>query len=553
MPLGRFIPDYAREVVRDLGNGFESEISECIQPKTLGSDKSRLSGLILPDMLRFCNEKRLAPGTPLQKKMVILVTHILHKAGYLKECPPWIFYRSTTPVLTMHELVLNMLTPKIPWPTKERFGGEFASFLSLRTVLPLAIREIANTLNLVDEYTAYLRLAVGNIGYKIMHGQPITQEEKSFFHLYCNCEPGSPGEALGDVAERDSAPRKITAVANANPLVTEAFELAKQSSLTGPGLRFYRLLSTQNQEALVYYHGPHAATLPLTAGYSNKFGPWTRLELVQLDARAWPEAEILMGIRDRYADLEFTGRNQTAAEAIEGGKKVENSALASFAIQPPIKSCGPRSANGEEVVCPLQFMDLPQVTFHLKSHEDCASYTWSYYSEWRQRTVMQEAGGTTDMFYLDIALKNASLGSSITGALNVDGWKLAYLDPTIEARQIHSQDEQIRQTVWIVRDSNVLSEETVNMTEHYTRAGTLGFRPTMAEYYQPPRAAYFVPDEAAVTFIASRLGLNREQTFRNALGIAIAHNVAVFRRLTAAEPPFDVKEMIAKLLNARTA
>jgi len=546
LPDGRWIPQLAENIVKSLNDDTEPAIAEAI--KNMGPDRANVSGIILPDLLRMQYPDKYA-GQAKNSDLQRLVAKILKMAGYISEDPPYVIYREN-PQLTLSDLVDNMLTSKIPWPTKDTFGGEKATLLSLKTVLPIVIREIARTLQLKDEYLAYLRMALGNIGYKILHAQPITQAEKTFFLAYGSVGPSDPGALFGYAGyeKRESGgPVPISALANANPLVAAAFELMKQSAMEGPGIRFFKMQSTQNFEALLYYFGPHSTSLPLCAGYVEKFGSWNRLKMVKIDDRTWPDSELLTGIRDRYKELEFKG-GLTEAEKAAGKTEASDATkdgLGLFTMVAPIRSCGPAGLK-----CPDMYLDLPNVNLHLKDSSNCATFTWSYTSEWRQRVMRSESGATAEMLYLDMALKNPSIGGPVAGMLNIDSLELAFLHESVFKRQLTRADDQIRETIYYIGDSNKLVKREVIMTDFYTRAGTAYFRPAMAEYYQPARAQYFTVDEPAVEFITSRLGLNREQAFRNKLAIAISHNVALFQRIATAEPPFEVDNMILTLLNA---
>lgn len=351
VPVGRYLPQYAGEIVTCCAGALESEIGECI--KKLGSDRNYVSNLTVLDLLRM-SSPRISEGSEEWKKLIHFMVKMLNHAGYLAENVDIVTY-SDSPLMTAREAVGNMLTDRLPFFTKDQYGGDRATFNTLRTMIPTLLKLFKSTEGLRPDYYQYLRLKLADIGYKLLHSQPIDQAEKTFFLNYCNVEEGSPGEVLGvDTTTGKTTP--ISAIQNSNPLVIEAFELLKKNTLSGPGLDFYRLMSNQNLESLLFYYGPHVRSLPLTAGYRIDIGPFRRLMLKRVEERSWTESDQLAGIRDKFVEIPI---RQTPAATTKStpSQSMPSPSLSAEAIEwvmnAPVIVCGPEGSE-----CP-RFFDTP--------------------------------------------------------------------------------------------------------------------------------------------------------------------------------------------------
>jgi hypothetical protein len=547
IPEGRFVPSEADSLVTPLQKELESELGKAID--SIGPKNTYLDTLILPDLMRMKSD-RLNPGTPEHKRAVYLTNLVLNHAGYMQERIERVTYVDS-PMLNIEEVVGNMLTHRIPWLSKEQLGGEKANLTALKTMLPIIFREMQACARLRKEYYTFLRLKAGDIGYKLLHGQPIDQPEKTFFLLYGNTERGTPGEALG-LSEKNNPSKlvPIPAQQNSNPLAIEAFELYKKSVEPGPGLNYYRLISNRNWESLVYYYGPYARTLPLTTGYMQPFGDFLQLRLTRQDEKSWTDKDQLTGIRDRFSDLPTSTKAAITQLIPSAPVKAEPfrdlpAGEIEWVMNAPIRVCGPPNCKTPA------FLDLPEVRLRCSDETDISIFNWEYTSAMRQRIISNLAGGSSDMMYTDIAMSVESHGAAIVDRLNIDEFSLVDLDQSVIARKLMNANAEIVEEIHFLKSGNTLSSLPVNVTDLTSRGGVVGFRPAFAEFFYPPRNWYFIEDPRALEFITARLGLTRDQAIRNALPITISHNAAVLKRLTGSNPPFDIKELIRIILQAR--
>jgi hypothetical protein len=548
---GRFLPVMAEDLIRELGeNQLEVEIATAL--KEVGTDKTYLSGLILPDLFKASSVKLAPGGEPYMKFMCILVKTLM-KAGFITEDYKIMVYR-TEPLLTIEEAVGNVLTAKIPWLTKEHLGGERATLGALRSMLPIQIRDLAATSRLRSEYYQNLRLKVGDIGYKILRGLPIDQFEKSFFLAAKNTEKGAPGQALALNMVKGTSQKQgqngafpIPAAPTESSLVASAYSELQAAVQPGPGLLYSKMMSNRNMESLVFYYGPHAPSLPISTGFTFSFGPFKRLKLQRLEEKMWSVSDQLTGIRDRFADL--TSR-QRATKPTAGAPKDTAVTLSAdeleWNLNAAARVCGPPGTR-----CPEAFIDLPQVRLRVLDESDVSRIAWEYMSAWRQRVISSQTGGSVDMLYLDMALTNDTVGHGLVDSLNLDAGDIVILDKTVTDREVGNAPRDIFEDIFVVQAGGGLIKRTVRMTDYYSRHGNVMYRPAFAEFFLPPRAWYFQEDPTAIDFIVAALGLNREDAARNRLAITISHNDAVLKRIGTASAPFNVQSLIALILNVR--
>lgn len=545
VPEGMYIPKEAESLHRTLGADAEPEIRECL--KAVGSGRRFLSGITLPDLLTMRSTK-VTPGSALQKSLIILTAKVLYHAGYLSEDVPRVAYHDD-PQLTAEEAVGHMLTKKLPWYAKENLGGDKATLEVLATHLPIIIRELRYTEKLRGEYYSRLRAKVGDVGYKIAHGQPITQQEKSLILQFGAVTEGAPGHALGFpkgvAAER---PVAIPAAETADPLVIEAFSLLGETTESGPGIRFLQMISNQNMEELVWYLGPYARTLPSSIGYAAALGPFMEYRMKETDSLTWTPQDQMTGIRDLFADTGIVSRSRelktkgTSAEAAQA----LNYITTQWRLSAPTRICGNAGA-----ICSAEYIDFPQVTLRLVDQANVAKFSWEYYSAWRQRVMTSEAGATASTLYVDLALSAEKSGEAQADFLNIDQFAVADYEESVKAREITASSDRIVERIYYVRSGSTLTAADVDMTDLYSRQGLKAFRPAFAEFLIPPRMWFFRPDDNAVQFVAARLGLNNDQVFRNRLALTISHNAAVLKRVTGHDGRFNTEAVIKAIMNLK--
>jgi hypothetical protein len=538
VPDGKVIPSKAGQLLKALPpSKFESEIHTCIEK--LGTDKTWLTGLLLQDLNKM-NSPAIEPGSILQQAVILITHRLLKSANFLTEDIPVISY-TNEPVLTVDEAIDRMLTPTLPYPTAEDMNGDKGNLLTLKTFLPITIEKLAFQVNLKPQIFARLRAHLGNIGFKIFMNQPIDQAEKTFFMLCADTSEGKPGAKLALTSDGTATP--IPAVESSDPLNAKYFEELKKVVEPGPGLRFRSFISNQSLTNLLFFHGPMPKSLTTTVGYMYQRGPFTELHLSPLDQRAVTAQDQMAGIRDLVRELGIvTPPASAGAEPTKTSPFVRyKGRTLSWQLSAPSLICGP--AGG----CVPFSIDLPQINLRLTSQDDCANHSWYYYSRLQQRTLSSLSGATADDVYVDLAVHEPQLGEAAVSELSLESLDVAILENSVLARKVELAQERIFEEIHFVRGAG-LETKLVDMTEYYSQLGIVQFRPTFGEYVFPPRAWLMAPDNNAVEYITSRLGLSKMNALRSGPALVMSHNAAVIQRLTGSPVPYDLKALLRALL-----
>jgi len=348
-PYGAYIPSDAMSIVA-MGAGWEAHVGEAV--KSFGREARPLNSLTAEDVIQM-NTLVFPTGTPQTKTFQRLLLTILHKAGIINTSPVVPCY-SNSAQMSFSEVLDYMMTTRIPWPDIGHIGGPEARIETFKTLLPVVIREIAFAGEWRKMMRANLEEKLKDIGFKLFNRIPIDQAEKTFFLMY-----GAPGARATIGADKEEVLGTVLpALQNDRTTIQETWDLYKQSVQPGPGLHYYKLISNANIEALVYYYGPHVASLPFTVGYMRPFGQFQQPFLSRLDDISWSEADVLTAIRE------------TSGYFIHAGVDVAMRGQLSWPQTTPFH------------------LDLPGVDIYRTSEEDISKYDWSYVSTWRQRPVL---------------------------------------------------------------------------------------------------------------------------------------------------------------------
>ena len=218
-PEGQYIPGMAATLLDGLGTSYHSEIKEALSG--LGSSRRFIDGIPVPELFKMKSAK-MDPNSDLWKAFITLVHKVLFHAGYIKEDINRVIY-TDNPLLTSEEVVGNMIGKRIPWPSRDQLGGEKATVDTLSTLLPIVLREIRYTEYQRGEFYSRLRAKLGDIGYKVISGQSLTQQERTFFMTYANV--GAPIADKFGMRAKEGAYNPVPAIQSSDPLVAEAFSL----------------------------------------------------------------------------------------------------------------------------------------------------------------------------------------------------------------------------------------------------------------------------------------------------------------------------------------
>lgn len=512
LTYGSYIPTDALALTRS--NGWEATIADAV--KSIGREARPLNSIMAEDILQI-NTGAFPAGAENTKILQRLLLTLLHQAGLINRSPQIPVY-SRDATLTFPEVIDRMMTGKIPWPTLEHLGGAEARLETFRTLLPIVIREIAFCTEWRKVLRSNLEEKLKDIGYKIFNHIPIDQAEKSFFLAFCSPRARTISTKSG---EEPFPGQVLPALVNDRPAIQETWELYKKSVEPGPGLEYYKVISNANIESLIYYYGPHAASLPFTLGYMRPFGPFKEPFLTRLEDLSWSEQDVLTALR------EYSGY------FVHGGAELTLRGQVAWPQNTPF------------------FLDLPAVQLYRTNEKDISQFDWSFISTWRERPVLSTEGADPNILLTDIAVTHQTAGRAKYDALNIDHLPLIDASQLPADKQVKYRDEQMMERTLVpsAAGSRTLVIKEVDMTDYYVTRGQVAFLPAFTEYVIPPRSWYFKDDPNAVQHILSRAGgnLSNEDRKRMMQAIGIVHNAESLKRLLGREANFNVARFVANL------
>jgi len=515
IPEAYYIPAYATELLKK--ENMEAAIATALEK--LGRGNRKLTSIIFDDLLQIDTPDFKASGEP-RKQFLHIMIKTLNHMGFLTEAVPIIELR-TSPILDIDEAVSQMLGARMRWFTKEDVGGEYATLDNLRSLLPSAIRSYSFVHSERAVMVSRLRTYIGHIGYKVMRGAEISQQEKTLLVLYGNPRIGSSG-----YSEFEKAQVQIAAKETADPLAMEAFELYKQYTEPGSFFRFVRLKSDANHERLTLFVRQLPTEVSFWTGFMQPYGPFKVPVMEQVESMKWSTNDQMVGLTD--------GSDYFVRQTQSGSL---------LTVKPPRLAGGDDEGNLATFV-----LDTPDIIYMLDDEKDVSKTTWQYFSKWRKRYLNSIASniGTGD-YLADFGLERTDHGDTTIENITAATLGLAdYSHPTLVNTFREMGTERLWETIFLPEAaSRKLVDQKVDMSDFYTQRGLITTMTAFAEKVFPARVWYGVPDKAALSFIAERMGLTYDEQTRYERIITIAHNAAKLERLTGRKPVFDVKEYCA--------
>lgn len=360
-----------------------------------------------------------------------------------------------------------------------------------------------------------------HIVFKLAAGHELTPTEKTFI---CNYYPGS----------RNAPPswsNFVSAQENSNPLVSRDFELVTSQGQSGPFSKYFKMISNQSLEQLNAIIIPGNVTLPVNIGSIIPRGCVSTFAMSPLSTLAYNEGLEKNGYDQR---LRVVGMGQVPGALPPSGTKRDFVA----------DNCAPALPIGVNALFPafsgmrIPF-DLPEVELTLRPPANgldpnlqYAGLTGTWMSKWRGRKVSTVNGQTIDDLLTDIAMASATYGSGAPITATIPESAAIFSNEKSLADRLLSVGTlttnavaPIKFTFYIARQMKLETYE-VDMRMHYARRGTSIILPAFVEFIHPPTSMLFTPAEAAISYVASQLGLTIEETKLNSDVITIAYNYA---------------------------
>jgi hypothetical protein len=495
---------------------FDQIIWEAL--KFVADPKSPVVGIKPPSLLMIAASDRFRVDSKAYFALLKCLT-LNFAADKMYDDPPVDMFYTTGPVLTLAELIEETVASDIEFISLnndllgdrtiwQSYAVEFIQWLHAVVRIGQDEREIA--LNLVS----YMK----HIVWKLTQDVPLEAVEKTFL---CNYYPGSP--YTKDIAGWDS---NFQAHENSNPLVPRDFASVVSHGEVGPFSKYFLLQSNRSIEQLTAAIIPGIGALPMNIGTIYPRGAYAEYHMTPLTTIAYDAQTEMMGFKQRLRSSKLPGA------ATQGSKDF----LASL--------CTPSFPAGVKPLFPvfdgttLPF-DLPEVELKLRPPYDrlnpndpFVGLTASWMSKWRGRRVSTFQGATVGDLLTDLAIDNETYGSKIPYVATIPEKAILFRgEPSIDERIINigslasSAVAPIMYTFYLQRRSAVETVE-VDMRMFYARRGTTLVRPTGVEFLNPPLSMLYTKADAAVSFVASQIGLTIEEETANAPAITMAFNYA---------------------------
>jgi hypothetical protein len=513
----QYIPQYCSAIIDYLGPTFDSDIAAII--KSLGHERILLKNFFFERCLQV-NYPKLEANPEIKINFMVVLADFLHQVGFINVSPAWVDYK-VDPVMAADELLDKMLAARLPKWAASDLGGDSANIDTLMNFMPEVIRRQALILNERPLMADRFRQWIGNIGFRVLVGEAISQAERSFLVVYSSTKQNTKGWISG------LPPKPIAPVEIKEPLVMEVGALATATAMAGPCINHMKLASNGILEQLLFYYGNHVDNLKGGVGYAETKGPFINLVMTPTDIIAWPLESQLIGISSTAQDFMV---------------RIED--LPPFTLQMPFIEA---QRNMSGLIC--AYPDLPDFRLWLTDRKDVSRFTWDYFSKWRGRRINSLTdAGTMDLALADMAVTIKAQGSTQVESDDLASFGLMWMTPAAEAKLLKNPDALVEDYL-LPSSDGTLKWTPIPMGAFYARFGKVQTLPALAETLRMPLEWFMTPAEQVVEYVSSYKGLTLEETIRFRMAISICHNCARFTRLTQTPVPLDKEQLIRTLLS----
>jgi len=520
----------ATYLLDQFGSKTETAISEAFR---VFSDRRFVKSAGMHDYLQLSKDPNFEDpnGAPLRNLLHITFA-MLANSGFGDYRPNVLTY-DTNALMTIDEVIDEVLGAHIQLPTGDHMDGEKTGFEAFRTHVPQVIRELAILEKLRPWYLAHFRRYIGDLVFRLDMGE--TQASAlDQFDLTLLTQYTFDNEYSRSKLDPDSG-FKLEVARDTDPETAEVMGRIKSVCELGPWIRFHRMISNADRNELAYVIGPIVNQLPLVSGYRLDRGPFREQFLNTVESVTWGDQAAFKAELERlqYMDNADLRLNLTG-------------------IRVPMKRELRKGVKAQKSLTPILLDYKPSINVQVYRSGDSIEIAHEWRSAVHRRLVSTRYGASTDTMLTDMAFKMTSLGEVSHAHLNIDSFGLVDLDKSVEDRRVDiSQTEKfsgkniINEKVYFVRNGKFISDgESVDMTLFYNRLGNLMYRPAFSEYFKPTLEWFNTPDSTAVDFIIARLGLSPMDAARSKTAILISHNAEKYKRVTGAD-----NKRLASLIN----
>lgn len=517
VPRQIVLPRAAQNIEAAFGTSLDVEVTKTI--KSLGKENVRLKNLWFERLLAIDHPKLNVDET-LRVDFIMLLADYLKTCGYIDSMPTLVDY-VISPLLTLDQSVDLMCSHFMPTYTAAEIGGDYATIDALTYKFATVIRDTSNVLNYRRGIVDNIRLWLGDIGFRLLQRQSISQQERTAFVLYGNTLEGS----FGWSRHVDSGP--IPCAHTDTPLMREAAELYKSSTAPGPWTNHIRVISDGSLERLTVFIGHIVPTLTVFTGAKRIYNDFVHFEVTPHETISWSPEDQIVGI---------TSDAQYFARANGGGM---------FQIRVPLMVKLPQEIT-RSIIPDLDFLDITVL-----DPRDISKYKITFWSKWRERSVDSSVtNNTMELPLIDMAIQTRSIGGTQAPHVTLEGFGLCRLMEAARKFVIDVDMSRVVETYLLPKDGGV-EELPVDMTAYYARQGKIQLLPGFAEGLIVPTKWFATPQPAVVDYVSAVTGLLYDEKVRFADVISMYHNVARFERVTARTANFDVLTLSKTLLKIK--
>lgn len=433
-----------------------------------------------------------------------VVVDLLQVNGLIDFRVPIISYRYK-PSLTIDEAIDLMLNDQLPKITIPAIKG-VTILGTVKAMVKMYIVQLEAMMGLRQSLAVKLYQMVDHLYHIVKHGGTLTQDQKTFV-LHMMMPEYNRSRHVGE--PHIPHPQECNI-----PSVFEWYNKLQAQVQQGPCTRFITMISNRSLEDMQLYVGPFVPTLPIVAGYLHPVGPFTNINLSQVDSFNWDHNAQLLGSAEAVQNMRvYVGKT------LSGNGIITNQMIQSPAIKYTVDDL---SSVGKRVPFVL---DLPDIELVWRSSTIIARYA----SVWRERPVeMLPTDADPREVFMDKAINHETTGETTYGRLSIDEWTfadMAYFDSPLGKERKTSFDVKCK--VWAPQSdkpSTALVEQEKDMRPFYANHGNYQIKPAFAEAMRPLRRMLEEPAPEGVNYLRMRLGLNEFTFKRIERGLTVAFN-----------------------------
>lgn len=526
-PMGNLLTTFANELMPDeMGTTSFEAVSNKILTG-LGAPMRKLDTVADEDLVVLEGFDYIGAGTLLFRKYMHLLSRFMAAVSAVSNVPAIIGYRPMAEI-TFEEGIDAMLTGLVPPPESVLSPNKTHNTVaSVATVFTMWVRHLKMTSKVRSVLKSRLRRYAGFVAHKIATHQAITDAERSFFLMMC--DPTDPRcWSRGYTGGPIDPSARIAMTDHVEAPVLEAWNMWCAHTVAGPFSNHYVVSSNGNLEQLIYYYGPKPGPMTFNTGFLFRKGMFYGINIVESHATVdWGADMQQAATRERIAGVAHRGIGSMMHLATRTVAPAGLEVMASF-DHPDVQILLDQAwdATGRNNI---------ENAALLEGKSTITPIGYRYHSKWRQRDVLSKNGEDPTSFLEEIALHNESYGTGTTSPLSYADLQTVDLElsrPYLgRAYPVQLDKAALEEKIYIPVGPGVVSERTVDMTEHYTTLGQTMFPPAFREYVQLPLSILREENIDAESFIATSLNLTGPRFTQARMCIRYSHNYAKYSRL----------------------